>query len=103
LRVEAGEITFRERGDEVIQRVAVAEDAGGDFRGQGLVTIVAERLALRGERRGQVRAAAVEGAKDVEGRDAGRGDHAGGWSTVPGASGWPARNSRAGIGRLPSV
>ena len=76
--------------DEVVERGAPALDAGGDFRGERAVAIVAQAVARERDRRRQVGAAGGDGAEDLVGGDAGRGDHdrTGSGFTVRGSGFW---------------
>jgi hypothetical protein len=102
LAIETRDRPLGEMTDQMIQRAAPALHAGGDFRGERAVALVSEHRAGVGNAGGQVGSVCRNGAKDLVRRVARRRDHRAP-NAVPGSSGWPARNSRAVIGRLPSA
>ena len=102
-RVEAIDSAGSDRFDQVIERAAPPFDAGGDLGREGFVAVVVEPGAGAGDGRRQVGASGGHGSENIERRDARGSDHACAWNAAPVGIGWPARNSRTDIDRLPSA
>src|SRR5712671_5041137 len=103
LRVETSEGTFRKVNDQMIKRGALPLDAGRDLGRERAVSFVAERLSSVHDGAGQIGTARGNRRQDLEGGQTGRSNHGRDDHSAPTGTGWPARNSRAVIGRLPSA
>ena len=103
LRVEAIDSPFREFHDEVVEGIPPSLDSAGNFRRQRAIAFIGQARAGRRNRRREVGPSGRDGAKDVVRRKTRRRDHGAGVNRSPTARRWPARNSRAFIGRLPSA
>ena len=101
--LEAIDRAFGERDDQMIERRAPALDAAGDLGGEGPVALVVQAAACRGQCGRKVAAAGRNGAQDLVRREPRRRDHGAAVNRSPVVRRWPARNSRAFIGRLPSA
>ena len=105
LRIEPLDRPLREVADQMIERRPPALHAGRDLGGQRAVALVGERRARARDRGRQIGAArrTRPGGSRRRRRAPARSWRARRSDRRPASSGWPARNSRAVIGRLPSA
>jgi hypothetical protein len=87
--------------DEMVEAALPAKRSGDDVGRKRAVSLIWHMLPAVGERGGKVDSFVGDGAERTIGRNARRRSH-GPVSWMPGRRRWPARNSRASIGRRPS-
>ena len=112
LDVEPADRAARKVRDQVVDSAPPAERAGDDLGCQRAVPLVRQPLTTLRQRRWKVDAFVLDASKGGEGRRTGGCNHGtcvlprtGGGGSVnlsPGWTRWPARKSRARIGRRPS-